>query len=77
MGDERVEPGDELEMPVGLVEPPALFCVCDQILCVEALGGKNSEVGGVGVEAGAVFADVGIRARALCGCSQAVAAGEP
>jgi hypothetical protein len=60
LGDERIESGDELAMPICLVDPSALFCVCGQILCVDALGCKDCEVGGVGVEAGAVLADVGV-----------------
>jgi hypothetical protein len=75
LGDERIESGDELAMPVCLVDPSALCCVCGQLLGVDALGCKDSEVGGVGVKAGAVLADVGIGARSLCGGSQAVAAG--
>jgi hypothetical protein len=42
--------------------PSALFCVCGQVLGVHALGGEDCEVGSLGVKAGAVFADVGIRA---------------
>lgn len=63
-------------MAIGFVDPSTLFCVCSQILSVDALGGKDSEVGGVGVKAGAVFADVGIRTGPLRGCAQAVAAGQ-
>ena len=62
MGNERIESGDELAMPICLVDPSALFCVCDQSLCVDALGCKDSKACGVGVEAGAVLADVGVRA---------------
>ncbi len=62
-------------MPICLIDPSALCCVCGQVLGVDALGCKDSQVSGVGVEAGAVFADVGVRAGALRGCSQAVAAG--
>jgi hypothetical protein len=60
LGDERVESGDELLVPICFVDPSALFCVCGQGFCVDALGGKDCEVGGVGVEAGAVLADVGV-----------------
>jgi hypothetical protein len=38
--------------------PSALFCVCGQVLGVDALGGEDCEVGSLGVKAGAVFADV-------------------
>jgi hypothetical protein len=54
-------------MPIGLIDPSALCCVCGQLLGVDPLGGKDYHVCGVGVKAGAVLADVGIRARALRG----------
>ena len=47
---------------VCFVDPSSFFCVCGQFLGIDALGGKDGEVGGVGVKAGAVFADAGIRA---------------
>jgi hypothetical protein len=62
LGDERIESGDELAMPICFVDPSAFFGVCGQVLGVEALGGEDCEVGGVGVKAGAVLADVGVRA---------------
>lgn len=61
---------------VCFVDPSSFFCVCGQVLGVDALGSEDGEVGGVGVKAWAVFADVGIGAGSLCGCLQAVAAGE-
>jgi hypothetical protein len=77
LGNERIESGDELAMPICLVDPSAFCCVCGQILGVDALGCKDAKVRRVGVKAGAVLADVGVRARTLRGCSEAVAAGEP
>ena len=63
-------------MAVGFVDPAACFCVCGEGFGVDALRGEHRDARGVGAEAGAVFADVGVRAGALGRGAQAVAAGE-
>ncbi|WP_260754936.1 hypothetical protein [Mycobacterium sp. SMC-8] len=68
-GDERAESGDELAVAVGFVDPSPCCCVYGQIVGVDALGGKESEGGGVGVKAGTGCEDVVIRAGTLRGCA--------
>ena len=57
--------------------PAAGFGVGEEFLGVGALGGEDGQERGIGAEAGAVLADVGVGATALGGGAQAVAAGEP
>src|SRR5260370_14680303 len=71
---------EALEEPLGgggFFSPAAGFGVGEERLGVGPLGGQDGQEGGTGPEAGAVLADVGIRAAALSGGAQAVAAGEP
>ena len=56
---------------------PRCFGVAGQLLGVGFLGGEDGEVAGVGAEARAVLADVGVGAGALGGCAQAEPAGQP
>ena len=63
-------------MAVGFVDPAAGLGVGGQRRSIDALRGKHWQVAGVGAEAGAVLADVRIRAGALGGSAQSVAAGE-
>ena len=64
-------------MPVRFGAPAASVGAGGQGPGVDALGGEDGQVAGVGAEAGTVLADVGIRAGALCLGAQAVAAGQP
>src|SRR5271170_7568640 len=75
--DEVVEAGDELAVPAGFADPAAFFGVAGQLLGVGFLGCEDGEVAGVGAEARAVLADVGVGAGALGGCPQAEPAGQP
>ena len=64
-------------MAGGFFSPAAGFGVGEERLGVGALGGQDGQERGIGAEAGAVLADVGVGAAALGGGAQAVAAGEP
>ncbi|HXS64116.1 MAG TPA: hypothetical protein VN767_14780 [Streptosporangiaceae bacterium] len=61
LADQGVEPGDELAVPVGFGDPASVLGVLGQGLGVDALGGQDGQGACVGVEAGAVLADVGGR----------------
>ena len=52
-------------MPVGFVDPASVLGVGEERFGVDALDGEHGDGGGVGAEAGAVFADVGVGAGAL------------
>ena len=65
---------DESEVSFGLGVPAAGGGVRGEGGCVVALRGQHGQVAGGGVEAGAVFADVGVVADLLCGSAEAVAA---
>jgi hypothetical protein len=75
--DEVVEAGDELAVPVGFGDPAAFFGVAGQLLGAGFLGCQDREVSGVGAEARAVLADVGVGAGPLGGGAQAEPAGQP
>lgn len=62
-------------MPFRFVDPSAPFCVFGEVVGVDALRGEDGEVGGVGVKARAVLADIGIGAGAFRGCPQAATTG--
>jgi hypothetical protein len=63
--DQEVESGDELVVSFGFADPAALLGVGGQCRRVEALGCEDGQQAGLGVEAGAVFADVGVGAGVL------------
>ena len=65
VGDERVESVEEAAVPVGFVDPAVCLGVGEECLGVDALRGEHGNGGGVGAEAGAVLADVGVRGRLL------------
>src|SRR6516162_5306458 len=76
LGDEQVEPFDEAAVPGGLLAPAAGLRVGSERFGVGPLQLQYRQEAGIGAEAGAVLADVGVSAGALrCG-AQAVAAGE-
>jgi transposase len=64
--DQGVQAGDELAVSLGLADPAA-FGVLGMGFGVDALGGEHRQGAGVGVEAGAMLADVGVGAGALGG----------
>jgi hypothetical protein len=75
--DVRVEAGDELVVTVGFGDPASGFSVGGERFGVEALRGQHRQVAGVGAEAGAVLADVGVGAGALGLGTNAEPAREP
>src|SRR6266581_3726043 len=77
LGDEQVDPLDEAAVTGGFVAPAAGLGVCGERLSVGALQLQHGQEAGPGAEVRAVFADVGIGARALGGGAQAVPAGQP
>lgn len=72
-----VESLGEPAVPVRFGAPATSVGAGGQGPGVDALGGEDGQVAGVGAEAGTMLADVGIRAGALCLGAQAVAAGQP
>ena len=74
--EQHVEAGDQRVVTGRFLGPAAVFGVGGQDGGVGALRGQDRPGGGVGVEARAVFADVGVGAGALCGGADAVPAGE-
>ena len=65
VGDEGVQSGDELEVPFGFGVPASGGGVLGEEGDCVALAGEGGQVLGLGPEAGAVFADVGLAAGAL------------
>ena len=57
-------------MSFGFGDPASFFGVAGQCFGVDALCRENGQRAGLGVEAGAVFADVRVGAGALGGCVQ-------
>ena len=65
LGDERVESVKKSAVPVCFVDPTPVLGVGEQGLSVDALSAEHGDRGGVGSEAGAVLADVGVGAGTL------------
>jgi hypothetical protein len=74
--DEQVEPLDEGAVAGCFFAAAAPLGVGGERFGVGALGGEDRQEALLGAEVGAVLADVGVRAGALGGGAQAVAAGE-